>query len=182
MTPSEQVIPPEISSNLLAGEQPLMQRVLAILEDSKRIPAMLRSAVLASALATIIVGGGEARATPNGDNAQPRGTAHDSNELLAQGDGGGSGGSGDSAGRGPSTSKGAVPAKPPQYPSGMDSPGTAAVPPSPADPMGKPAIPEDPGPTKPGTTMKPGSADTPAGTGMRSPGTTQQGGGTRTDH
>jgi hypothetical protein len=142
---------------------------------------MLRSAVLASALATIILGGAEARATPDSDSALPRGDTHDSNKLLAQGDGGGSGGSGDSAGRGPSTSKGAVPSNPPQYPSGMDSPGTARVPPSPADPTGKPAIPEVPGPTNPGTTMKPGSPDTPAGTGMRSPGTTQQGGGTRTD-
>lgn len=142
---------------------------------------MLRSAVLASALATIILGGAGARAAPTDDRALPRGDNHDTETLLAQGAGGGSGGSGDSAGRGPSTSKGAVPATPPQYPTGVDSPGTAPVPPSPANPRGKPVIPEDPGPAGSGTMMNPSAPDTPTGTGMRSPGTTQQGGGTRTD-
>lgn len=131
---------------------------------------MLRSAMLASALAMAMVSAAEARVTLNDDNADVRKA---DGLLLAQGDGG-SGGSGDSAGRGPDTSKGAVPTNPKDYPSGITSPGTSPVPPSPQAPQGKPA--EGSSAVAPS-----GNPGTTTGTGLKSPGTTQQGGDTRTD-
>ena len=124
--------------------------------------------MLASALATLMVGAAQARVSLL-DDVSPSSAAPAVNNLLAQ-DGGG-----DSAGRGPDTSKGAVPKDPPSYPTGVDSPGTSPVPPSPENPAGKPGTP-------PATLGKPATPpDTPTGTGTGSPGTTQQGGSKRTD-
>jgi hypothetical protein len=125
---------------------------------------MTKSAILAGTLAMVVLGTAEAQQVPSGDQ-------NDGNTVekavLAQN------GGGDSAGRGPDTSKGAVPKNPAPYPSGITQPGTAPVPPSPPDARRSP--------TTPGTTVAPGQSDTPTGTGLRSPGTTQQGGDTRTD-
>lgn len=128
---------------------------------------MLRSAVMASALtmAVAMAGSAEAGVTLNGDSTD----MHDRGVLLLA-----QGGGGDSAGRGPDTSKGAVPKDPKDYPSGITSPGTSPVPPSPQAPQGKPA--EGSSAVAPS-----GNPGTTTGTGLKSPGTTQQGGDTRTD-
>ena len=130
---------------------------------------MLRPSLLAGAVVVTVFTAADLKAMPLDDHGQlPTG----GKMLLAQG---GGGGDGDSAGRGPDTSKGAVP--PPgqaypsgQYPSGIQSPGTAPAPGAPA--AGSSAAPTTPSGTEGGTAP---------GTGLGSPGTTQKGGTTRTD-
>jgi hypothetical protein len=137
---------------------------------------MIRPSLLVGALAVTVFAAGDVRAMPSNDSGQTPGTAAGAAMLLAQG---GGGGDGDSAGRGPDTSKGAVPKDKSypsgQYPSGITSPGTAPVPGSQGTSGGSVA----PGS---GATMSPGTEGGGApGTGLGSPGTTQKGGTTRTD-
>ena len=129
---------------------------------------MLRPSLLAGVMVATVFTAGDLKAMPSSDHGQmPTG----GKMLLAQGGDGGAGG--DSAGRGPDTSKGAVPQGQPypsgQYPSGITSPGTAPAP-------GAPAAGSSAAPTTP-----PGTEGTAPGTGLGSPGTTQKGGSTRTD-
>ena len=94
---------------------------------------MIRPSLLVGALAVTMFAAGDVRAMPSNDSGQTPGTAAGASMLLAQG---GGGGDGDSAGRGPDTSKGAVPKDQGypsgQYPSGITSPGTAPAPGAPA--------------------------------------------------
>jgi hypothetical protein len=132
-------------------------------------PSLITGGLLAAVLAT-----GSAYAATSFDTTSG-GKVQSSGFILAQG--GSGGGSGDSAGRGPDTSKGAVPKDPANYPSGITSPGTAPVPPAPGEK----------GSSSTGTTGSMPNTDTTEtgtsapGTGMNSPGTTQQGGKTRTE-
>ena len=120
---------------------------------------MIRPSLLVGALAVTMFAAGDVRAMPSNDSGQTPGTAAGASMLLAQG---GGGGDGDSAGRGPDTSKGAVPKDQGypsgQYPSGITSPGTAPAPGAPA--AGSSAAPT----TSPGT-----EAGGAPGTGLRIP-------------
>jgi hypothetical protein len=134
---------------------------------------MVKSSLVAGALLTTMLAAGHSQAAPAaGDPTVDVIKAH---LQLAQG--GGGGGGGDSAGRGPDTSKGAVPKTPPEFPTGLGNPGTAPVPPSPSNPTGTTV-------TGSGSSSAPGAGGsgegtTAPGTGLGSPGTTQQGGKTR---
>lgn len=132
---------------------------------------MLRPSLITGALLGAVLATGSAYAVPTDDgtsvqNSQP------TSMILA---------SGDSAGRGPDTSKGAVPKDPAAYPSGTTSAGDKDTSGTKSSAPGTSAT----GTTGTGTTgsgmNQPETGTSAPGTGMKSPGTTQQGGTVRTD-
>lgn len=140
---------------------------------------MVRSSLIAGALLTTMLAAGQSQAATSGDGSSAINQTKSQLQLVQ-----GGGGDGDSAGRGPDTSKGAVPKNPPEFPTGTGNPGTAPIAPSPSNPYGttgtgsgSSSAPDDKKTEQPGeyTPQTPGAP----GTGLRSPGTESQGGSVR---